>query len=109
MRIEAITLNRRPLQMLARVLSIALLVAQFGAQAHAYSHLSPDRDGIPSTTQSCATCLSFAPVTGAVGASAATVAADACLLGDLPRTADTSFANQSAPSSYQSRAPPSLL
>ena len=84
-------------------------MAQFGAQAHAYSHLSPNRDGVPGTTQSCATCLSFAPVTGAVGSAAAAVASDACLLGLAPLAADNSFVSQSRPSSYRSRAPPALL
>jgi hypothetical protein len=44
---------------------LALLIAQGGAQAHAYSHLQSgsDQSGLPGTrVQFCAECLLFAPL-----------------------------------------------
>ena len=102
-------MSRRPIRLLARLLPLALLVAQFGAEAHAFSHLRPDPDGIPSSTQSCATCLSFAPVTGGVGAATAPAISDPCLVGLESLAPADSFVSQSPLSAYQSRAPPSLL
>jgi hypothetical protein len=46
------------------VLSLALLVAQLGAEAHAYSHLT-DQHSMPGTVVGCGNCLSFAPLLSA--------------------------------------------
>jgi hypothetical protein len=60
-------LNRRRNRLLARVLlALALICAQYGALAHTYSHRVNEQDGgVPNSTQTCATCLSFAPLLGA--------------------------------------------
>ena len=103
------TLTRHRIRLLARVLSIALLVAQVGAEAHAYSHLVPDPNGLPNPTLSCKTCLSFAPLTlGVAGASAPVVHVPGKVGHAAPVCSD-SFASNSRFSSYQSRAPPSSL
>jgi hypothetical protein len=107
-RTEATTLNRQRIRLFARVLSIALLAAQFGAEAHAFSHLRTDTHGTPNTTQ-CATCLSFAPVTAGVGASAKLVVSDSCMLGLAPVIPAATFSTQSPLASYQARAPPLFL
>jgi hypothetical protein len=40
-----------------------LLIAQLGMEAHAYSHLKSDPDGLPGrTTQLCGQCASSAPL-----------------------------------------------
>jgi hypothetical protein len=41
-----------------------LLIAQLGMQAHGYSHLKSDPDGLPgsATTQLCGQCASSAPL-----------------------------------------------
>jgi hypothetical protein len=91
------------------VLALALLAAQFGAEAHAYSHLAKDPDGIPGSSQYCAKCLSFAPVTAAAGGMP-----HAVLIvqsePESPLAAVTlPFATVSPRPSYQSRAPPQSL
>jgi hypothetical protein len=53
---------------IARVLALALLLAQLGAEAHAYKHVANDTHGAP-MAQLCGACLSIAPLLGAVGAS----------------------------------------
>ena len=95
--------------MLARLLSIALLLAQFGAEAHAFSHLRTDPHGAPNTTQTCATCLSFAPVTSGVGAATSLTVAVPCLQGLAPVISAAPLVSQSPRSSYRSRAPPAFL
>lgn len=90
------------------MLSIALLAAQFGAEAHAFSHLRPDPHGAPNTTQ-CATCLSFAPVTSGAGSTTTLTVSDSCLLGLAPVIPAAAFSTRSPLSGYQARAPPAFL
>ena len=91
------------------MLALALLAAQFGAEAHAYSHLAKDPDSLPNSTQYCAKCLSFAPVTAAAGGMPHAV----MILqpeSDFPIATATAADPTSSPcSSYQSRAPPQFL
>jgi hypothetical protein len=64
---EAGTLTRNRRRLIVQVLSLVLLIAQLGMEAHAYSHLKPDQHGVPSTLQICGQCVSFAPLLGIVG------------------------------------------
>jgi len=54
--------------------ALILVIAQLGAQAHAYSHLSASRDtnGVPQRVHAlaCSECVAFAPLLGAAGGSA---------------------------------------
>jgi hypothetical protein len=91
------------------LLSLALLFGQLGAEAHAYSHLSDKPDGLPGSTQSCRACLSFAPLTNAVGGSpcAFTIqpqAVESFVAIDAIRIPDSPLHR-----AYRSRAPPTLL
>jgi hypothetical protein len=50
-------------RLIVHLLSLALLIAQLGMAAHAYSHLKSDPDGLPgTTTQLCGQCASSAPL-----------------------------------------------
>jgi hypothetical protein len=60
----------------ALITSVALLIAQFGAMAHAYTHgLATERNGVhqsnPGSHEFCGDCLNFAPLLSAAGAPAA--------------------------------------
>jgi hypothetical protein len=95
---------------LSLILAIVVLVAQLGAQAHAYSHLarSPDPIQRSAHTTPCVECSAFAPLLSAVsGASFPVVIAAA-----EPPTIAVSIAagvHSAAPSiAYRSRAPPAL-
>lgn len=100
---------KRRSSLIARILSLALLIGQLGAEAHAYSHLTDDPQGLPDTAQSCRGCLSFAPLLSAVGgsqsvllvapcAAATSVSVDAALVPASPHHP-----------AFRSRAPPVLL
>jgi len=108
-RSEVSTLSRKHHRLIARVLALALLVAQFGAEAHAYSHLAKDQDGAPGSTQNCTTCLSFAPVTMAVGGSPHVVLIDACVAQPALPPATISIPDSTPFLAFQPRAPPHLL
>ena len=95
--------------LIARVLSLALLIGQMGAAAHAYSHVADDPQGLPETTQGCRSCHSFAPLLSAIGG-------DPSVLLVAPRATDDFFPVSAAqvPASphhpaFRSRAPPELL
>jgi hypothetical protein len=60
----------------ALIIAVALLIAQFGAMAHAYTHGSgAERNGArqsnPGNHEFCGDCLNFAPLLCAAGAPAA--------------------------------------
>jgi hypothetical protein len=58
------SLSKRRIRLIAGLLSLALLVAQLGAEGHAFSHLT-DQHGMPGTVLGCGTCVSFAPLLSA--------------------------------------------
>jgi hypothetical protein len=60
---EVGVLFRSSRRLIVQLLSLALLIAQLGMQAHAYSHLRSDADSLPGQpTQLCAQCASLAPL-----------------------------------------------
>jgi hypothetical protein len=59
-RVTALFKNRR---LIAQILSLLLLLAQLGLEAHAYSHLTPEKHGSTSSIAFCGECLSHAPLT----------------------------------------------
>ena len=64
---------RRNRKLSVYLLSLALLMAQFGMIAHASTHLRADPHAAPTQTQLCGECLSFAPLHNAVGSAPAVV------------------------------------
>ena len=94
---------------ITRVLSLALLVGQLGAEAHAYSHLSDDTQGLPETTQSCRACLSFAPLLSAVGGSSSEFLAHDCTAENYFPVDDIRVPESHSRPAFQSRTPPTLL
>jgi hypothetical protein len=104
-RYSAVVSSRRTGR-IARILALSLLIAQFGAEAHALSHLGDDPHSAPETAQSCRICLSFAPVVGAVGGSHAQLRIDPAVADHVP-IADTAPIPCHRPNPpFQSRAPP---
>jgi hypothetical protein len=103
----------------AVITAVALLIAQFGAIAHAYSHDSGVGPGIahqsgpahgsrPVSHEACLDCLNFAPLLSAAGAQAA-------LPLDLPQcrgggvqAEHPSLIGLAAHLAFRSRAPPAL-
>jgi hypothetical protein len=95
--------------LIASLLSLALLIGQLGAEAHAYSHLSDDSKGLPGTSQSCRACLSFAPVQAAVGGSPTVLVMAPCVAESFAPLDEILVPNSTSRRAFQSRAPPILL
>ncbi len=102
-------LNSRRSSLIARVLSLALLVGQLGAEAHAYSHLSDDSKGLPDTAQSCRACLSFAPLQSAVGSSTSVFVVHQCETDSFVLVDAIRIPGSPSHRAFQARAPPALL
>ena len=96
--------------LLVHLLSLALLLAQLGMQAHAYSHLKSDPDGVPgTTTQLCGQCASSAPLLSmASGSLCIRVPYEPQTIGVAPASVDTALLPLPHPA-FRSRAPPHLL
>ncbi len=102
-------LSTRRFGLVVRLLSVALLVGQIGAAAHAYSHLSDDTKGRPDTTQICGACMSFAPLASAVGGSTAALHIDHCGSEAAVPAVDAAIALDPHYPAFRSRAPPAIL
>jgi hypothetical protein len=91
------------------ILSLALLFAQLGAVAHAYSHSNPDQIGQSHQTQLCGQCQSGTPLLAAAGCPAQLFtlhAPDTCAVSSA---SSVSLIEAGPRHSFQSRAPPYLL
>ena len=106
---EAAILSRRRIRLIARLLSLALLFGQLGAEAHAYSHLSDDSKGLPDTAQSCRACLSFAPLASAVGGSPSAFVVHQCATDSFVPLDEVLVPDSPSHRAFQSRAPPVLF
>ncbi len=88
---------------------MALLVAQFAAQAHTYSHLRP---GSGRTEQSdsrarlCSECLSFAPLLATAGSTGQLPVVAAAGVGDSIVAVVASLVSRAPLLAFRSRAPP---
>jgi hypothetical protein len=96
---------------IALMMAMALLIAQFGAQAHAYSHLqaSPhSTEQLDSHGRLCSECLSFAPLLATAGSPAHLSAIAPQGVVTAPSAAVASLIARSPIPSFRSRAPPSI-
>jgi hypothetical protein len=105
-RVAVLFKNRR---LIARILSLLLLLAQLGLEAHAYSHLTPEKHGSTSSIAFCGECLSHAPLTGmadAVPRLSVPIEAGCDVIASLPLTV---FVARGSAAAFRSRAPPAVL
>ena len=109
-RSEVSVLLRKRRRSIVHLLSLVLLFAQLGVQAHAYAHLKSDTDGLPGTaTQLCGQCASSAPLlTMASGSLCIRVPHVSQAEGAAPASIDSSVHRLLHPA-FRSRAPPHLL
>lgn len=107
------TLSKRFRVHIALIVAMVMLAAQFGAQAHAYSHLHP---GGASTQQLdlhdsklCFECLAFAPLLTGAGAPSqpyvvapqgVTAAPDATVASLISRPPTLAFRSRAPPSTH---------
>lgn len=106
---EAYLLSTHRFRLIARVLALALLIGQLGAEAHAYSHLADDPHGLSGAAQNCRVCLSFAPLSSAVGGSPSVLVVDPCAADTFIPLDEILIPNSPSHRAFQSRAPPVLL
>lgn len=96
---------------LATIAAAALLIAQLGAMAHAYTHVPQSRppaahQSIPVTQESCDDCLNFAPLLSAAGAPAGLPFVAPQGRGVALQVAVASLIDLRPPLAFHSRAPP---
>ena len=91
------------------LLSLALLVAQFGMIAHASTHLRADPHAAPTQTQLCGECLSFAPLHNAVGSAPAVVLSVKSPVHQIIEVEAVATVPPRAFDAFRSRAPPVVL
>jgi len=107
---EVGVLFRSSRRLIVQLLSLALLIAQLGMQAHAYSHLKSDADGLPGQpTQLCGQCASSAPLLSMASSSSCIRVPYAPQLADIaPASIGTEVRPLPHPP-FRSRAPPRLF
>ena len=93
---------------LSLILALIVLVAQLGAQAHAYTHLGKNTD--PAQTSAhrtpCVECSAFAPLLAAVSGVAYPAIAVVVEPPAIAATLAAGFHRAAACTAYRSRAPP---
>jgi hypothetical protein len=108
---EVGALFRSRRRLIVHLLSLALLIAQLGMEAHAYSHLKSDPDGLPGTTtnQLCGQCASSAPLLSMASSSHCfRVPYEPQIEGIAPAALGTDVRRLPHPA-FRSRAPPRLF
>jgi hypothetical protein len=103
------TLNRERLGLVGRWLPMALLIAQFGAEVHLYSHPLSDSSEKLGTARTCGTCLASSQLQNAVGVAApAAPVHSMAWVAVIP--AALAAATRSSPfRAFRSRAPPPFV
>lgn len=93
---------------LSLILAIFVLVAQLGAQAHAYSHLAKSTESAQNSVHRtpCVECSAFAPLLTAVSGVAFPVVATVVEPPAITATLATGIRRAALCTAYRSRAPP---
>jgi hypothetical protein len=102
-------LIRRNRNLVVHLLSLALLVAQFGMLAHASTHLKADPHAAPTQAQLCGECLSFAPLQNIVGGASTVVVAVIPPIHRVYQLEAVATIPPRAFDAFRSRAPPTPL
>ena len=97
-------------RLIVNLLSLVLLLAQLGMQAHAYSHFKSDPDGLPgTTTQLCGQCASSAPLLSMANGSLCIRVPYQPQAERVASTSIDSSVHRLPHPAFRSRAPPHLL
>ena len=102
-------LSRKVELRVALMLAMALLFAQWAAQAHAYSHLASRADAthqLDLKGQFCSDCLSFAPLLSAAAGSSLPSFVIPQGVDPAPASVSVSLISRDFPAAFRSRAPP---
>ena len=96
-------------RLIGRLLALALLVAQFGAEVHLYSHPLADPADVLGTARSCGTCLASSQLQNAVGASPLAQLGHSLVWATIVAEPSAQFFHQAPFRAFRSRAPPALV
>jgi hypothetical protein len=104
----ALPLNRRNIGRVGRWLAVALLVAQFGAETHLYSHPLSDAPDKFGAARHCGTCLASSQLQNAVAPPALALPVRSIAWVTLVAEVTASEFHPAPFRAFRSRAPPSL-
>lgn len=102
-------LGRRSALRIALMLAMSLLCAQWAAQAHAYTHRSPEtvaKNQVELKVRLCSDCLSFAPLLSAAAGSSLPPVPAPQGVDPAPAGVACSLVSRGFPAAFRSRAPP---
>ena len=107
-RLEDLILGGYRFRLIGRVLALALLVAQFGAEIHIYSHSLTDPAERLGATRSCGYCLASSQLQVAVGTAPAGLPVRSLAWVTIVPEASAPTARSEPFRAFRSRAPPVL-
>lgn len=102
-------LNRKRIGSMGRWLALALLVAQFGAEIHLYSHPLADSSETLGTARNCGTCLASSQLQNAVAVAPSILPVRSIAWATVVAEASAPVAHSSPFRAFRSRAPPALV
>jgi hypothetical protein len=102
-------MKRDRVRLIGRWLALLLLVAQFGAEIHLYSHALTDPAERIGTTKTCGSCLASSQLQNAVAPPTAEVSAHAIAWVTVVTQAEAPLVHVAPFRAFRSRAPPALV
>jgi hypothetical protein len=105
----ALPVNRRSIGQIGRWLALALLVAQFGAEIHLYSHPLADAPDKFGAARNCGACLASSQLQNAVAAPPPAIHVRSIAWVNIVREAIAPVSRSAPFRAFRSRAPPSLV
>ena len=105
----ALKLNRERIGLIGRWLALALLVAQFGAEIHLYSHPLAESSEKLGTLRNCGICLASSQLQNAVSVTSPDLPARSIAWVILVAEAGAPQTRSSPFRAFRSRAPPAFV
>ncbi len=105
----ALKLNRKRIGLMGRWLALALLVAQFGAEIHLYSHPLADASETLGAARNCGTCLASSQLQNAMAAAPPVLPARSIAWVTFVPVAAAAETRSSSLRAFRARAPPALV
>ncbi len=105
----ALKLNRRRIGLMGRWLALALLLAQFGAEIHLYSHPLADPSETLGTARNCGTCLASSQLQNAVAVAPPVLPARSIAWVTVVPEAAAPETRSSPFRAFRARAPPAVV
>ena len=102
-------MKRDRIRLIGRWLALALLLAQFGAEIHLYSHALADPSDRMGPAKSCSTCLASSQLQNAVAPPIAEVPARGFAWVTVVTEAEAPLVHVFPFRAFRSRAPPALV